>query len=323
MIPRGERLFPIGRSRPFLGALAMQWRMIICGCLIVASASGCTDRANTLVRPEALNTRYVTGRAAAALNSHGQFILSPKLAADEIPEATAVDLGDAYVHTFGKWFATLYSIGAGVPVNPAALTPCGRAFYSASLFDRPAGSMSTQLKRYVGGHWLVQLCETGTPRVAVAVSALSANLVSSARRLIGDPTQTFSSDGVRSELAGAYLSPEEAVNTVGNLSGRSTVEVPELLMPPLGSSPIASLWHLTLDAPLAAKDRRGIALQTREVYVGLRGARPVVTIFAADESGIVTEIRDVPPNHDALGATIRLASVAGRPRSFKAIEVTP
>lgn len=85
-------------------------------CLVVtisllAAACGRSDL-NTTAPSYAVDRRYVTGEAAAAIDKNGKVMLRNLAAADgsEITEGRAVQLAIAYLHDFGELGASTVRI---------------------------------------------------------------------------------------------------------------------------------------------------------------------------------------------------------------------
>jgi hypothetical protein len=228
----------------------------------------------------------VTGEAARALNSSGQFVLPLPTAVvegREISEQQAVALATSLLRIFGPSGLTMYERDRGAKINLAALEPCSRAYYADTPYEPLAEGVFFPLRKLLGSWWLVSMCAPGeVPTISIAVSALATDVSL-------EPTQfavqagngTFVPYGIPVKVVGAPIPPEMAVQLAAEATGKRVSRVPELVLPPYPWSPQAARWRIVLDAPVTLRGTRsGQVRTTTELFVGHGQGWPTILLEA-------------------------------------------
>lgn len=225
---------------------------------------------------EANLRQYVAGQAAATLNSQGRFSLAAPTAPDDRPIITperAGALALAYIKTYGSNLRGAWEKERGGPVNPATLQVDPQILYAGTPYGRFPDGFHPAFHRAYGPFYLVRMTAGADPVLLVAVSAYSTEVEINQRGILHRPVRRgneFVSRGLPVDTASFRpISPEEAVESVGRLTGARVTRTPELIRVGLPYSPISAVWKLTLDREVRVKATgAGRVSSVREVFVG-------------------------------------------------------
>jgi hypothetical protein len=245
--------------------------------------AGCTlDRNDGSERRVPSIRGFVTGKALAALDEKGLFIMPTPRAPDDIPiisPARAVELAAGFIHTWGESFSPVWEQGAGGEVAWATLTSSPRVYFAATPFARFPDGFHAAFRRMFGPEYLVFFDSGDKHVLGVSVAAYSGDLQIEKGR-IRQPYEGgayFTSLAVGTSGRWPYqpITPEEAVAVVHHATGAQTVDVPELVLR-AGWLPLLALWRISLDRPVAVArgGRTGTTptrMQVTEIYVGPGG----------------------------------------------------
>ncbi len=252
---------------------------------LIATVWSCDRSPTEALARRAVNPAYVVGRAAEALDPHGQFVLNQGQLGTvlELSENQALALATVYVHTYGRSLEALYTEQHGSQVHVSSLSPCGHAYYAATPYESIPQTASTEAKKLLGPKWLIEMCGPGGPSVMVAVSSLATDLRIEQGHIRSQPKADFTTRGVSKSMASGFVTPEEAVTEVAHKTGRRVSESPELVLAPYPYSAFVPKWKITLDgaARLQGQHSRQ-ASESAVVYMGFGGAWSVKGLQTAE-----------------------------------------
>jgi hypothetical protein len=234
--------------------------------------SGITDAGATQdVRP------YVTGTAAASLNSAGLFVFpipaSPSALQIMTPER-ARELAEAYVRSDGAFYKEDWEKWRGARIDLASLHADPRVLYVPTPFGLMPAGYHRSYTRELGPHYLVRMMSGREFVLYVAIAAYATEIEIDAAGNIQRPfigrggefgVQPISSDTTYAEI----FTPEQATIQAGRLTGARVSEVPVLVQQQMPYSPTISLWKVTLERPVRVRAPQSArTLNVSEVYVG-------------------------------------------------------
>lgn len=306
--------------------------------VVLAAALSCGghDEINA-PRTTHLSASYVSGEAAAALSPDGQFVLKGPMPGGDMPELSSDQsrkLAIAAVRSWGPPTLLRLQQYHGAEIDIGALSPCGRVYYETAAYEPLGTGVYRPVRVAYGPKWIVFFCgRSGDPEVSVSIASYGTYLSVRGRFIISDGPA-----GPEFHLSGiplgqeAPISPERAVQLVGDMSGRQVTEVPELVLPGLAVAQLG-LWRLVLDAPVTTVERRtGSRWRDSVVYVGAadnytdrrRGLIAVYRGVKAD-STLPTESAIYHLDGNPRGPRVKIAvhRRAGLPRTFEPVTILP
>lgn len=198
---------------------------------------GCGDSTSPI---PAANVRvhldWVTGAAEAALDPiTGQFRLP-----DPRPQFVTLAAAETLAVAVSRWLGSPYQVGnapavlqhdRGGAIEFSSLRQCSRATYSVSPFSEFPSSVPGFVRRSLGHHWAVPLCGAdGTVQLSVGVADNPSGVrVVNGEVVLGDVDKgsEYNLVGVPYRYpSGLPLTPEQAVATVAQSTGRRASQVP-------------------------------------------------------------------------------------------------
>ena len=266
----------------------------------VMAMFGCRGPDAVSTPPERSLAEVVTPEVANHL-VHGKFDLkspAPGLV-PEIDVRQAEAIAKAWVVTFGQNVRGYLEEGRGGPVDLEHLSPCGRTLYAESAYEPPAPNVTTDprlvpISRPYGPFWLVTLCgPTGSPQVALALSAYSTDLVVGPDGKVGAPGVFYQGgwfvwEGIPEDGSKRFLvTPEEAALRVADSTGARVASIPRLIVPgpPRDGIPLYARWQIAVDRVVTLRPAiagSGPARQAQQLYVGLHIPSGRVRFLAPD-----------------------------------------
>jgi len=241
---------------------------------LVGVASSCTSE--PVISGPRVDQKYLTGAAAAAINSKGQFNL-PAPSPGPYPEITsdrAVVLANAFLHDYGPLWLGRWEQEHGAPLPLSNLSPCPRQFYARSPYLPLPAAVSSTMRKVLGGFWIVTYCDGSAAAVMIAVSSFATDVqVGTGAVELSDAGVNFYSVGV--PAGGAYPpAPEVSANLMASQVGVRVSQVPQLLLRPWPYAPWAAVWRIGLEIPVSVTGAHG----TRERQWLEVGYNPAVTL---------------------------------------------
>lgn len=270
------------RAPRFRNGLLPRWRTIA-ACLGVALLGGCDGDEPRLMAPaseSARMTEFVTSNAALNLNHAGRFNLratSPSTGVPAISAERAGELALANVRTYAPFFRSSWEKDHGAPIDVGSLRVGPRIFYAETPYAVFPEGYHPAYRRSFGPYYLVQLVSGTTPVLVVAVSAYGTDVGIKRNGTVSLPAfggDEFFEHAISTSPTSGFrpISAEEAVETVGRLTGARTKEVPELVLRGLHYHPAIALWKVSLDRAVEVRGASGTRrLATPTLYVGPAG----------------------------------------------------
>ncbi len=255
---------------------------VACGAA-VASSSSCTDSTAPITVPlTRVDPQWVTGAAAAALDSiTGRItLINPpgtyvaRLAADSVALAilhavrTPSPLDSAQSQLQGD---------RGGPIDFAGLHLCGAVTYEWTPFGDFPSSVPPFAARALGSQWAVPICgrdESAQISIGVADSPRQFSVVDDTLDVYRsqDLNGAFSLAGVPARYpTGLPLTPERAIEAVFTATAERVATVPvafDQLSNGLGELPLCASWRMSVERAVTVKDpTAGSAWITSEFFV--------------------------------------------------------
>jgi|SRR5687768_10864555 len=249
---------------------------------VVLAVAAC-QRADTPLSPEPKVPPpihdYLTGEAVQALQPNGELRLAPGESPDGTPMITAeraIELANAYVRTFGRFFKAKWERERGAPLNLATVSAAPRVYFVHTPYAAFPEGFHPAFKRWYGPWYQVTLTSRGLPVIQMAVSAYLTDYDVTPAGDLDIPVlhgNDFVHMGISPDAEGfSPLGPEEAVALVAQASGARIERVPELVLRGAFTSPLVAVWRVGLDQEVSvgipANGRRD-----RELFVGPMGRR--------------------------------------------------
>lgn len=227
-------------------------------CTVVLGCANHEDRSSPMEPAEGPGVaRYVTGAAAARINSRGLFeLLPPGLNEGVISELDARNAARAFLLTHRAGLKVL-EIDRRAPVDVSSLRVCGRPYFAQTTFEPKAARIPRRWQRFYGPWWLIQLCNgAGQPHISLAISALVPTIAVAPDGRIkydsADAEERFRMRGIPAHLRSLPMAPEDAVSLIAEATGRKVVGVPELILPDR-EYPQMARWRLVLDSAVSVR----------------------------------------------------------------------
>jgi hypothetical protein len=291
------------------------WRVIsTAGIVGIMMVGGCEQADAPIAGPvsapsPAALRRYVTGDAAAALNSQGLFSFAAPSSPSARPIITAQRAGELALASVRTWGPSLHEAWVGErgrPFDIQALRVDSRILFVKTPYGRFPDGYHPAYARLYGPYYIVQLNSGSEPTLLVSVSAYATDVTVDGRGIVHRPVERgneFVHQVLPATQQDWFVSPEGAVERVGRERGARVTRTPELIRINKKHVPSSAVWKLSLDRDIdVMHDGRATPLRTRELYVPTaRGAPMMVRVANAGrvESAHVLvrtgrELRSVP-----------------------------
>jgi hypothetical protein len=265
--------------------------LFIAAGTILGASFGCDEP----LRPDSIGEdrpdirEWVTGRAAANLNSLGHFVLPDPIPLGSVPIISprfSTELARGWIHTWiwnpneglvpggAQLRATLEAEhGGSIQFSNLKVHESAYQFAYSPLEELPQ-TVPMFVHRAFGPHFLIPIYSHDRPVIFLAVAAHSTDIGIDSAGQIVMPRHSggeFFSIGVSSRSASLVpLWPETAVQAVATKTGARVVDVPELIQPSDGFAHQFARWRLRLDRNIRVRTaREGDELVISELFVGL------------------------------------------------------
>jgi hypothetical protein len=216
---------------------------------------------------------YVTGSAAASLDAQGRFNLAAAVAPGVRPIISAERAGElalAAVRSWGPSLSGAWNKERGEPISLSNLQVGPRTLFARTPYGAFPEGYHPAMARAYGPYYLVTLYSGAEPVLLISVAAYNEETKITARGLIERPVfsgmefimQALPRDTARFRM----VSPEEAVEMGGRMTGARVTTTPELVRLGMPNAPASAVWKLTLDREVPVKARSG-GRRVRELYV--------------------------------------------------------
>lgn len=216
---------------------------------------------------------YVTGNAAASLDAKGRFNLAAPVAPGARPIISAQRAGElalAAVRSWGPSLRGAWEKERGEPISLSNLQVGPRTLFARTPYGAFPEGYHPALGRAYGPYYLVTLYSGAEPVLLISVAAYNEEAKINERGLVERPmfsgmefiTQALPRDTTRFRM----VSPEEAVEMAGRMTGARVTTTPELVRLGMPNAPASAAWKLTLDREVPVKARSG-GRRVRELYV--------------------------------------------------------
>lgn len=254
----------------------------VAACLVVllGACDGDDSRLMAPTTAPARMTEFVTGDAALNLNRAGRFNLQANGPSTGVPAISAERAGElalANVRTYASFFLSSWEKDRGGPIDVRSLGADPRIVYAETPYAVFPEGYHPAYRRSFGPYYLVRLVSGTTPVLLVAVSAYGTDVRIERNGTVSLPPiggDEFFEHAISASATSGFrpISPEEAVETVGRLTGARTNEVPELVLRGLHHHPATALWKVSLDRNVEVRGASGTRRRaTPTVYVGPGG----------------------------------------------------
>ena len=250
------------------------------GVILLGACDGDDSRLMAPITAPARMTEFVTGDAALNLNGAGRFNLQTSGPSTGVPAISAERAGElalANVRTYASFFRSSWEKDRGAPIDVGALQVDPRILYAETPYAVFPEGYHPAYRRSFGPYYLVRLVSGTTPVLLVAVSAYGTDVQIERNGTVSLPAiggDEFFEHAISASATSGFrpISPEEAVATVGRLTGARTNEVPELVLRGLHHHPATALWKVSLDRAVEVRGASGTRrLATATIYVGPAG----------------------------------------------------
>src|SRR6266699_4406320 len=238
---------------------------------LASSAIGCSDVGQPEPTAPRISSDFLTVSAQQSVAPDGRFILQHSVLSPNIPEideGQARQLATAFVRQFAHFFVPTLEKDRGGTISPSDLQTCPRAFYAAGAYEAISVTPPAVIRKATGPQWIVPFCATGTPQLAVNVSAYATDAV-----LSKDRTSFTSMGEANFQIVGIPVGkqipadPEDLARSVSQATGQRISTVPELVMRPRPMGPALAVWAITLDNPAKVSTTKKNWM-TNAVFVG-------------------------------------------------------
>ena len=249
----------------------MPRRPSVCSAFLLVAIVACWAD-----RPVRVKAAWVTGVAAAAVDSaSGQFLLAlpvgrdvSLLAADTLAVAVAHDFGDA-IYRRAHW---------GVPLDVSHLHPCARATYSFSAVGELPPSVPGMLRLLFSSHWVIPVCgldETAQLSIAIPDAPRNIRVIGGSLRfgMSGIGGMEFQQSPVTFRYpTGLPFTPEQAVQAVFERTGVRTTDIPTAYDQSenrwTAELAVCASWRVRLEHTVAVRSEiTGATRQADELFV--------------------------------------------------------
>lgn len=238
-----------------------------------------SDLATVSPSPTPQIASYLSGAAASALQSNGQFAPDGGESPDGSPMISASRaqvLAMAYLRLAGRTYHAMWERQRGAPIDLSTLSVGSRVYFAHTPYGAFPPGFHPALRKTYGPYYLVTLLSAGEPVIVMAVSAYNTDVVIDSKGQLILPAfggMEFEHEGL--PVNGASYrpqSPEEAVATLASESHTRIVTVPKLMMRGSDISPSLAVWQMDIerDVPVIRKDN-GRAVQTHTPLVSPLG----------------------------------------------------
>lgn len=290
------------------------WRVISTAGTVGIVMAGCEQADAPIAGPvsapsPAASRRYVTGEAAAALNSQGFFSFAAPTSPGARPIITAQRAGElalASVRTWGPSLHEAWVAERGRSFDLQTLGVDSRVLFAKTPYGRFPDGYHSAYARLYGPYYIVRLNSGSEPIMLVSVSAYATDVTVDGRGIVHRPVERgmeFVHQVLPATVQDWFVSAEGAVERVGRETGARVARTPELIRINKKHIPSSAVWKLSLDRDIDIEHSgRATPFRTRELYVAtVRGAPLMVRVANAGkaESAHVLvrtgrELRSVP-----------------------------
>ena len=267
-------------------------RSVIFGCIALAAALSGIACGSDLTGPRSrapsvvVRAEWVTGMAAAALDSSGSFVYPPAPFAYISPsraDSVARAVVSFLIEIFGPVDAGgIYASDRGGPVHFSSLRTCERQVYVHNATGPLPAEVDSGIRRFVGSQYVRAMCNAaGEAELSIEVGDGPSSLTILANEFMGP----VSGGGEWHDFAlrptpldrGLPVSAELAVAVVAQATGVRITMPPEALQAYTGGRIMARLpalcmmWHLAMERPVRVRGVSGTLMRS-DLYVRRTGA---------------------------------------------------
>jgi hypothetical protein len=284
-------LSPRGRHHHLTMLLkqSREWRLRVLSLgLLFLTSVACTDLVHTpkpVEPPQRTPTisleQAITGDAVASLRE-GLFQVGvpPDEPEVEITAERAVDLAVALVRQFGQSNRTTYEAAVGRSLRFNDMRADARVFFVRSPYGPIDHKYAKPSRKFLGGHYIVNLRQDGIIVLSVSVSALAGDLSIQDGRIVFP--SFYGNEFVIVPVRPRWeypIGPERAVRLASELAGPRVKEAPVLVRHGVTNlwAPQYGLWRVVFERP--ARTTGGSLVDT--AYVSWEG--DVLTRSASTE----------------------------------------
>ncbi len=241
--------------------------------VLAVLVTGCFGEEGVNAPPKRLTPEFVTGAAAAALQSNGRFAFDVSVVRPpgQIAEDQAKAIAGRFVREMAPYLLALWSTDHGAAIEPTSLKACDRALYAASAYEALTGDYSEITQRTWGPQWVVPMCGSeGQPQVVVSFSSQAVELASVPPSSPAPwERASIASFGIPRSASRWMYNPEQATAYAFAQTGRRIRSVPQLVAPLRPESPTLVRWRVDLEGPVSVTGRESaITRQRTTLLVG-------------------------------------------------------
>ena len=241
----------------------------------------------------------VTGDAANALQSNGQFAADPGDSPDGTPiisEGRARALAMAYVRAYGRTFHKAWEEQRGAPIDLTTLVVGPRIYFAHTPYGAFPSGFHPALRRSYGPYYLVTLLSNDAPVLVMAVSAYNTDVKTSSSGQLLLPSlggMGFIHEGVPVDPGVYRLStPEDAVADVAAASHARVSTRPRMVMRAHDTSPLLAVWQMDMERDVPIRDIAGD--NARSVRTQFVSPRAKDRFLRADDAQPTPEMGEGP-----------------------------
>lgn len=316
-------VFPLPR---LFSARFVHQRRVAATAALLLFLSACDDPDRHIAGPVAPPNlqAYVTGGAAASLNSQGRFDLAAPVSPGGRPIISAERAGElalAAVRSWGPSLRPTWDRERGEPISLSNLQVGPRTLFARTPYGAFPEGYHPALARAYGPYYLVTLYSGAEPVLLISVAAYNEDANINARGLVERPMfsgMEFITRALPRDTAGfRMVSPEEAVEMAGRVTGARVTTTPELVRLGMPNAPASAVWKLTLDREVPVRARSG-GQRVRELYVAPeRNRRLMIAVPSAARVEHTTGVAMLPSGERIDPVTVPI--VEGELVSFEAV----
>jgi hypothetical protein len=251
-------------------------------CLgIIASVDGCDEPMGPYAFPVTrVEGNWVTGAAAAALNSNGQFVFPRpdfQVTSPERADSVALAFLQFDLTAFGSAGAPYVWQQFGAPMDFATLKLCERQYYVRTAVGTPPPIMPTDIALYFASQYMIPFCTSGGRAEMAIIVADGPYPIQIANGQFVPPWDNgndFEQWGIPQDVAGDMpTTPEEAVRFAALSSGARVAGIPVPLVwypdtsPGLVYNETCVRWRVQLDRFIRVRNAAGVQTSTDVMYV--------------------------------------------------------
>ena len=246
-----------------------------------------------------VKSEWVTGAAAAALDSSGSFVYPPAAfsfispaRADSVSRAVLAFLIDVSGPTDTDG---VLATDRGGPVHLSSLRPCERLTYVPNAVGPLPPAVDSSTRRFLGAHHVRAMCNSGgETELSIEIADAPSSIAIASGQFVGlwSRNSEWNFHAVpRSPLdRGLPVSPEMAVALVAQMTGVRITAPPDPLQAYGGTimaayPALCMIWHVSLERPMQFRGATTMYVTT-DVYVRREGAcgNGSLALWAASDS---------------------------------------